>query len=238
MKVSFLTTYRYSDQYRLSNLERVVNHISIEFPDWEIVVVEQDEKSTLGSHPLAKKLTYSHVYNPGLFNKSWGVNVAFRQSSGDILVVSDADMIVQADDMQRAVKACEKELEAVRPYGRLIDMTESETEKYMQAGDLPDRPESARGYDRDHVSESICMAGGIYIITREYFSRTGGMDERFYGWGGEDDAMSTKLQGMSSRVAIAKNTLAWHLWYPREGRYDHAGYMPNRKLLQQYLYFC
>lgn len=234
MKVSFLTTYRYFDQHRFSNLERVVNYISVEFPDWEIVVVEQDEESTLASHPLVKKIKYLHVYNPGPFNKSWGMNVAFRQSSGDILVVSDADLIVQADDMQRAVKACEKELDAVRPYGRLIDMTESETEEYMQHGDLPDFPEKTRGYDRTHANEALCMAGGIYIVRREYYQRVGGMDENFSGWGGEDDAMSIKLQGLSMKVAIAKDAKAWHLWHPRVDCYSHDGYQENRLLLQNY----
>ena len=234
MKVSFLTTFRNSDEYRLANLVRVVSHITAELPDWEIVVVEQDEESTLASHSLIKKVKYLHVYNLGPFNKSWGMNVAFRQSNGDILVVSDADMIVLADDLQRAVNACEKELDAVRPYGRLIDMTEGETEEYMQHAFLPGAPEKTRGYDRGHALEALCMAGGIYVLTREFFARTGGMDECFSGWGGEDDAMSIKLQSMSARVAIARNAVGWHLWHPRESRYDHDGYLSNRKLLQQY----
>jgi cellulose synthase/poly-beta-1,6-N-acetylglucosamine synthase-like glycosyltransferase len=234
LKVSFLTTYRYCDQYRLVNLERVLAHISTEFPDWEIVVVEQDEESTLGSHALAKNIKYLHAYNPGPFNKSWGMNVAFRQSSGDILIVSDADMLIQAVDLQRAVSACEKEMDAVRPYGVLIDMTADETKEFLQHGELPDVPAEERGYDREHVKESLCTAGGIYIITREFFVRSGGMDERFSGWGGEDDAMSVKMQSMSLRVAIARNATGWHLWHPRSERYDHDGYQLNRNLLQHY----
>jgi hypothetical protein len=61
------------------------------------------------------------------------------------------------------------------------------------------------------------------------------MDEHFCGWGGEDDAMSIKLQSLSSKVAIANNTLAWHLWHPRDTRYDHDDYQANKKWLQQYL---
>ncbi|HED13199.1 MAG TPA: glycosyltransferase [Gammaproteobacteria bacterium] len=234
LKISFLTTFRSSDEYRLANLETVISHISAEFPDWEIVVVEQDKKCTLARHPLAKKINYIDACNPGLFNKSWGMNVAFRHSSGDILVVSDADMIVSADDLQRAVRTCEKELDAVRPYGRLIDMTASETEDYLQGGKLPDVPEKTRGYDRGHASEALCMAGGIYILTREFFVRVGGMDERFYGWGGEDDAMSIKLQSMSPKVAIARMAKAWHLWHPGDNCYSHDHYQKNRQLLQQY----
>ncbi len=162
------------------------------------------------------------------------MNVAFKQSIGDILVVSDADMIVQADELQRAANACEKELDAVRPYGRLIDMTEDETKQYIQYDCLPVMPEKTRGYNRDHISEALCMAGGIFIIRREYFACVGGMDERFYGWGGEDDAMSIKLQGMSSKVAISRMAKAWHLWHPGGERYAHAAYNKNRQLLRQY----
>jgi len=234
MNVSFLTTFRDSDAQRLLNLKKVIRTICADFPEWEVIVVEQSEKATLTSQSFVKKIRYTHVYNPGPFNKSWGMNVAYKQSSGDILVVCDADMILQADDLQRAVNACEKELDAVRPYGRLIDMTEGETENYIQDKVLPDSPENGRGYDRGHIKESLCTAGGIYIITREFFVRTGGMDERFSGWGGEDDVMSIKLQRMSPRVAIARNATGWHMWHPRGERYDHDGYQLNRNLLQHY----
>jgi len=235
LKVSFITTYRRNDEYRFANLERVIRHISTAFPDWEIVVVEQDEAGGLSLYPFAGNIKYIHAFNPGPFNKSWGMNVAFKQSSGDVLVVSDADMIVQAEDLSRAVNACEKELDAVRPYGQLIDMTAQQTKAYMQNSELPVNPEMALGYDRVYASESLCLAGGLYVITREFFARIGGMDERFSGWGGEDDAMSIKLQRLSSKVAIAKkNTLAWHLWHPRVGRYVHDGYQKNCKLLKLY----
>lgn len=234
LKVSFLTTFRNSDEYRLASLERVIDHISTEFPDWELVVVEQDAESTLSTHPVINKVHYLHVYNPGPFNKSWGMNVAFRQSSGDILVISDADILIQAEDIQRAVSACEKELDALRPYGRLIDMTADETEEFMKHGELPDAPADERGFDRAHVKESLCTAGGIYIIRRGFYILTGGMDERFSGWGGEDDAMSIKMLGMSSRVAIARHATAWHLWHTRIDRYDHDRYRINRDLLLYY----
>ena len=209
-------------------------HISSDFPDWEIVVIEQAEESTLSTHPFVENINYTLAINPGPFNKSWGMNVASKQSSGEILVVSDCDMIVRAADMQRAVDACESELDAVRPYGLLIDVTADESEVYMQYGELPDVPAEARGYDRAYASEALCMAGGIFITRREFYNSIGGMDERFSGWGGEDDAMSIKLQGMSRKVAIAKNAIAWHLWHPREERYKHDGYQENSRLLQQY----
>lgn len=85
LTVSFLTTYRSSDEYRLANLETVVSYMSVEFPEWEIVVVEQDEESTLLRHALVEQVNYTYAYNSGPFNTSWGMNVAFQQSSGDIL---------------------------------------------------------------------------------------------------------------------------------------------------------
>lgn len=234
MKVSFLTTFRSNDDYRTANLGRVVSRIISEFSDWEVVVVEQDVEGTLASSPLIKNINYLNVYNPGAFNKSWGMNVAFKRSSGEILVVCDADMIIQPDDLQRAVSACETELEAVRPFGRLIDMTVEETERFMLHDDLPELPDVDRGYDRVHANEALCMAGGVFVIRREFYKRIGGMDERFFGWGGEDDAMSIKMQGLSSNVAISKNAVAWHIWHPRDNCYSHDHYQKNRQLLKQY----
>lgn len=234
MTVSFLTTYRRSDEYRLANLEKVIDRTACDFPDWEIVVVEQDEKSTLDSHPLLEKVTYIHAHNPGPFNKSWGMNLAYQQSNSEILVFGDADMIVLEADLSRAVDACAAELDVVRPYSSLIDMTPEETEHYMQYGRLPGVPDKDRGFNRAHAGEALCIAGGIFVIRREYFTRVGGFDERFSGWGAEDDAMSLKLLGLSTKVAIARNVIAWHLWHPRDGRYAHKGYETNSRLLQEY----
>ena len=234
MTVSVLLSYRGSDHYRLANLEKVVRHLLQTFPDWEIVFVEQDEESTLSAYAVVDDVKYVFVSNPGSFNKSWGMNVAYKHSTGEILVIIDGDIIVLKDDLQRAINACEKELDAVRPYGQLIDMTLEETENYLQSGDLPDAPKKAHGYDRAHADESLCMAGGIFVLRRDYFEYVGGMDERFSGWGGEDDAMSIKLQALSSKVAIAKNAVAWHLWHPRQDCYRHDGYQQNLRLLKQY----
>lgn len=233
LTVSFLTTFMRGDPARLSNLVAVTGRMRRDFPEAEIVVVEQGDAPVLRGDDFPG-MTIRFVDNPQAFNKSWGMNVAYRCSTGDVLVVCDADILLDRDTLERTIQACATELDAARPYSRLIDMTREQAQAYCTSGELPAMPADGHGYDRTHAGESICFAGGVFVIRRAFYERLGGMDERFRGWGGEDDAMSQKLTRLGHRVAIARNALAWHLWHPRESRYDHDHYAGNVALLQSY----
>jgi hypothetical protein len=61
------------------------------------------------------------------------------------------------------------------------------------------------------------------------------MDESFHGWGGEDNAMSTKILRMTTRCAVAKEGVAFHLWHPRRRpEADNAHYRANLQRADSY----
>ena len=62
----------------------------------------------------------------------------------------------------------------------------------------------------------------------------GGMDDRFEGWGGEDDAFSIKVQKLVSRRGAAREAPAWHLWHPRAKSETPDLYRRNLELLKTY----
>ena len=73
--------------------------------------------------------------------------------------------------------------------------------------------------------------GGVNILPRQHFERVAGFDERFQGWGGEDDAFAFSLNhlfGLPFRI----DATIFHLWHPA-GILSH--YMSNRTYLQAYL---
>ena len=74
------------------------------------------------------------------------------------------------------------------------------------------------------------------MIGRDSYLRLGGFEERFRGWGGEDDAMSITLRRMGMRVAECGELPALHLWHPREPEATHGQpyYAANRQLLADY----
>jgi GT2 family glycosyltransferase len=79
----------------------------------------------------------------------------------------------------------------------------------------------------DFAPESIVQnleAGGSVAITRDAFTRIGGMDETFVGWGGEDNEFWERAQTL--RVWPYAYLPIIHLWHaPQPGKtaQDHPG---------------
>jgi len=161
--------------------------------------------------------------------------VAARQASHGLLVICDADMMMSSDALARAMLACRDHFDAVNPYSHLIDLDEAETRAILAGQASPGDFRRAAALDRRREGEHLCFCGGICVFRRETYFALGGMDERFLGWGGEDDAMSVNLERYTERIAVQKDTLAYHLWHPRSPRrYAHPHYRDNLALANDY----
>jgi glycosyltransferase involved in cell wall biosynthesis len=234
IKASCLITFRDRDETRLPLLRAVTAWLSA-FPRLEVIVVEQDAAPGLDSESLGSNVRTLFVFNDGPFNKSWGLNIAARNASYDVLATMDADMIMPAEGFARALAVCRDHFDAVNPYSGLVDLDEAETGAILRGergiGDI----QRELVQDRLPQGERVCFCGGICVFRREVYFALGGMDERFLGWGGEDDAMSVNLERHTDRIAVQRDTLAYHLWHPRSpGRYQHPHYRHNLALATHY----
>lgn len=232
--LTFICTVRGVDTCRIDNCIAVLRWYSRQFPDAQFHLVEQDTVSRFVSGAIPSRVSHHHVYNPGAFNKAWGINVGFRASTGEILVILDADMLVEPGNLRRSVAGVARELHVVRPFRRLIDLGPDETRIYHETGNLMETPDGTRGFDRGYLGERICLAGGVFVIRRSLFELVGGFDERFLGWGGEDDAFSLRVEAATGLTAIAREGTAWHLWHPRQAGGNNPHYSENVALLQAY----
>ena len=70
-------------------------------------------------------------------------------------------------------------------------------------------------------------------MKKSAYLKAGGMDEGFVGWGGEDDAMSLKLQQAGVKMMTNSQHPGYHLWHPRTDNYEHPDYIANRNRLNQ-----
>jgi hypothetical protein len=234
LRASCLLTYRESGSAeRRENLLAVMRWLS-GHRDVEIVVVEQDAAPTLDASlaPAGGRVVFAR--NPGLFNKGWGLNVAARQSTAPVLAICDADVI--APGFEAALERCLADTEAVKPYKSIVDLTAEESTR-VRAGEwdfAPQRPPNAPP-DRQAIGEIVNFGGGLFLIRRELFGRLGGFDERFRGWGGEDDAMALKIARSGARRAELGERPALHLFHPRphEATFGQPNYEANRALLAE-----
>jgi hypothetical protein len=210
---SFILTYRYADDpARRRNLEVVLAWLR-EFPLAEIIVVEQDVAPTLGDLAFPSNARQMFAYNPGPFNKSWGFNVGWRASRGSILVFGDADVVCSS--LPAAITACRSGVPAVRPFVRVVDLDEAQSVAlHENLSRLADPAFGSSAAERSAAGEHSPFCGALIVFQRSYFELLGGWDERFVGWGGEDDAMTVKLE----RAAIPRRAIdatAYHLRHRR-----------------------
>lgn len=231
---SLIIPFRNSAKSRLHNLLAVEAFYFQHFPHWQVIIVEQDGKPSLKANQFKGTPTIIFANNPDLFNKSWAINIGYQHTDKEILVIADADLIVAPNDLKHSIQAIKQELEMVRPFRQLIDLDQPQTQRFIATGACPDQPVESQGYDRHYLGESLCLAGGLFIIKSDFFDRLNGFDERFEGWGGEDDAFSIAVNAATNKSAIYKRGVAWHLWHPRSGVNQSKYYQQNCRLLQAY----
>jgi glycosyltransferase involved in cell wall biosynthesis len=237
MTATIILTYREGNTpERRANLMATLQWLAAT-PEFETIVVEQDTLPRLKGplpHPRCKIL---YAYNPGPFNKSWGLNVGARVADSPVLVFGDADLIVPGM-LAKSVQHCLGGATLVKPYRRLVDLYADESRLVRnQPLAPPQHSDPAKAADRKAQGEHLVLCGGMFALRRDAFWFLGGWDERFVGWGGEDDAFTYKLQRARVPTFEFDEVPALHLWHPRaapglEGQHEH--YANNCALVERY----
>ena len=229
---SAVVPFRNSDEFRERNLAATLDNLSACNLFGEILVVEELAGEPWAPARVDSTVRHLAIEADGPFNKSRLVNAGYRAARFDRLLVCDADMIIERIALERALRALDAGMEMVRPWRHVIDLSAEDSAYYAKHGELPEGVRDSYPLDRQGVGEQVCLAGGMFAITKDLFRAVGGMDERFRGWGGEDDAFAIKVMARTRRHAIARDELAWHLWHPRS--VDPAAYPANLEILAEY----
>jgi GT2 family glycosyltransferase len=211
--LDIIITFRATHASRVASLARVLSHYG-QLSGAEILVIEQDKApATLPAFPAEAKRLF--VFNPGPFNKSWGFNVGARQSDRGLLLFADADLLLAPKALVQAVRLCRSRVAAANPFDRLTDLDETESAQICAGSSAPDWTRSdGRNTRRDNEVLNFC--GGAFMIRRDVFLALGGFDERFLGWGGEDDAMAFKLKRSGQALGQVEGSTAQHLWHAQD----------------------
>ncbi len=231
---SYILTYRESgDPARRANLVAVLGWLKLQQLA-EIILVEQDVAPSLGDLALFPGLRMVFGYNPGPFNKSWGFNLAARHARGSLLAFGDADTICRS--FPAAVAVSRSGVPVVRAFRGLVDLDEDASAMLREdLSCLSDPSFTNAPTDRTSQGEHLPLCGGLVIFHRSYFSLLGGWDERFQGWGGEDDAMGVKVERAALPYRISPGPDGFHLHHRRanEAIAQDADYRNNLAVLEQ-----
>ena len=193
MKVSIVVPFRPDGAERDRNWAYVRKRYETLYPDWEIV------EGTCGEP----------------WRKGVAVNAAVKRARGDVLIISDADVLIPAQALRDAVKRLDKAAWVV-PH-RMVYRLSEETTQAVLDGRLVANPKPLRGgVIRTRRGAS---GGGITVTRREGYEAVGGIDERFEGWGGEDICFAMALDTLIG-PHLRLNEVMWHLYHEAMPRRD------------------
>lgn len=196
---------------------------------YSITVVEQDTEPRVPASVVGTVDGYRFVENAGDFNKAWAFNLGVADSKPTrLLCLLDADSLVDRGFVRRLLAMFGSGRAAFLPYSELLFMDEASTRRAVRTRFSPGSdgaldPETLRGAVLSSV-KGFCLC-----VTRDLFGSCGGFDERFRGWGDEDNDFYDQL----SRIAPVEREpgLMTHLAHPRPHMLDGQGLRPNNHLV-------
>lgn len=164
-------------------------------------------------------------------NKSKAVNFAAKKATREIFVIADADVVYDPKLIVEAIKEL-KEAAWVVPFTEIYDINRSKTEGLLQT--TPSWPMDVKAKDCTKANWIYKgFAGKLFVIPRVNFEAVGGFDERFIGWGGEDDAFSLSIQTLCGKLVNLNGGL-YHLWHPSSSYKTNPHGKVNADLLNRY----
>lgn len=210
-KISIIIPFSSTDPQRLRIFDWVYRYWTIALPEAEIIVAGSD------SVP---------------FHKTRAVNEGLVRTTGDIIVIMDADCYMSAQTIRiLAGRIRQARREGRRlwyiPYRRFYRLTQFASELLLDTPpkhplEITDPPPPGWAEHVETASSGHWWGALIQVMPREAFVAVDGMDERFRGWGGEDVSFMFKVDTLWGKHKTF-NGPVFHIWHPIiKGRWKHT----------------
>lgn len=189
--ISLLVPWRASEPIRTENWNWIRRRWENNYPEAEIVIGNDEGMP---------------------FSKTSAVNDAYSRSSGDILVVADADSWVEPHHLNKAIRYAGARDSLVMPWWRAFRLTEGDSRILLESE--PTRMVTNQmKLNMVDPNPSPSTAAMVYVISRKAFEMVGGMDPRFRGWGSEDVCFALACGTMLGTKYLLGEV--YSLWHPR-----------------------
>jgi predicted glycosyltransferase involved in capsule biosynthesis len=191
----------------------------------ECIVVEQDQEQKI-KHLLPDwvRYVYTPLPSPGIaYSRSWAFNEGARQAKSQRLVFHDNDMVIPKCYASEMCAIFNKGFLFVNLKRFVFYLDKSTSNHYVQDSS------NNNLFGLNAIVQNL-EGGGSFGACKKSFLEVGGFDERFVGWGGEDNEFweraLTKLTWEYGYLPILH---LWHQAQPGKTEFDNS---PTKKLLE------
>lgn len=184
---------------------------------------------------ISKLLPDAEVITPiqeqAPFSRSMTCNYGAKQASGDVLLICDADMIFDLDLIENGLKIVH-DAPWIAPMCQKWDLTWQASNKLLNMSSDVELKSLDMEIARKWGAER-CRGGAMLMITKDNYFKVGGFDERFNGWGFEDNAFFLMANAILGEFVETDN-VAYHLWHPQSINQYPQLTQNNRELYTEY----
>lgn len=206
MQVTVVIPWRGGQVDRERHHRIVSDHLRAILPDAPLLSVDS------GDDPFSRAAS-----------RNAGVRLA-QDTGAEIVVIADADTIVEPGPLQEAITAAHSDGLLHLPYTHYRGLSEQGTRDYI-AGSMPDECDVELAHE--------WATGGVLVITPAAWWQAGGMDERFVGFGHEDVAFRIAADTLLGPTVRHPGTIT-HLWHPKAMGLGTPQHAANGQLCERY----
>jgi glycosyltransferase involved in cell wall biosynthesis len=222
-RVSVVMAFRGRDDGRLEGLKKCIRSIREQTINCYIILIEQD-KSPVHQDELEPLVdSYLFTYSSFLFNKSWAFNCGVMIAPDDLVLLHDCDLLLPKHYIKESIKILDTK-DIALPWAKIAYLTEESSKQYPDCNPRV-----------SYILTNHQAVGGSLLVRKKFYLRIGGMDERFKGWGAEDNAFyskSIKLGKVNRANPVIGITLLHH--YHKPALKSHANNHINNHIFWQY----
>jgi hypothetical protein len=212
-ELSIVLPYRFKDARRERIFSWILKRYNSLFPEAEIIVSDSDEDKP--------------------FSRSQARNYGVDSVGSKYMLMADADTMPFRPFIEAALTSLYKGSSWVLPYGvkGYFNLRHPYSDAVLaQSPDVFITPDK---FEWIHQLES--WAGQIVMRT-ESFYEVNGYDERFKGWGYEDNAFQKAMDTIVGPVERIEAGWTAHLWHPEplDERWRHPLFEQNQQRMHHY----
>ena len=224
---SFIIGHRGKD--KVANLNLVIQSLAGQTnKSFECIVVEQSAIADL-QQTLPGWVRYFHqpVDDSELYNRSLAFNLGVEKARAENIILHDNDLLIPADYIDWHLKYLNMGYHLVNLKRYIFGLNKDDTDQLFSTNQI------AQSFSPMYVLQNA-KGGGSLVIKKSAYKRIGGFDNRFAGWGGEDNELWQRAQILNIYpYACLPLIHLWHLPQKDKRKGEHGGGLYTEELIDE-----
>jgi organic radical activating enzyme len=185
---------------RLDNIKTVLTFLNRNF-DTRVIIGENSKKSLLKN--LDFKYSYMFIEDKNdVFHKTKTLNTLYKESTTPFIAAWDSDVLVDVENINRSMSELRSHrLDFIYPFNnKLCDIPRSYIDKLL------DNPTTnIIDIKKCKYRDISLVTGCLFMFNKSKMIEFGMENEKFIGWGGEDDERYDRIVKLGGKMQYLKN---------------------------------